>query len=384
MAGLSLFAVISSSEIGGAERHYVTLLRALSEEGIEVSAAYSGSGPMVEEYRRVAARAWRVDMSSVLDPTAVHTLCALMRDVAPDIVHTHLWNADVIGGQAARRARIPAVSTVHGAYHLPIGGGTLGAVKRQVLSRSYRVIYRRFNRIIAVSRYVKDDLAERSGLRLDRNVIEVVNPGLDPVWLGRQGSSPAFERATSIATVPARIVNLANFHLVKGQEWILRAMPFVLSRLPGTECVFIGDGPERGAMAALASRLGLGQKVTFTGTLPDPSSLMAESQLCVFAPVSEGFGLGILEAWSLGLPVVATRVGGISEIIEDNRTGLLVPPKDPAALGEGIIRILSDPHLARRLAAAGFADVHSRHSVRTMASRTASVYRTVLAPVMRP
>jgi glycosyltransferase involved in cell wall biosynthesis len=137
----------------------------------------------------------------------------------------------------------------------------------------------------------------------------------------------------------------------------------------------VGDGPDRRALEALAHTLGVLEHVTFTGTVVDPLGLVLDSDVFVFPSlVAEGLPMALLEALALGKPVVATGVGGIPEMVEDGKTGLVVPPRDAAALAEGIVRVLSDPVLARRLGEAGREAVLARFPARTMVERTEELY----------
>jgi glycosyltransferase involved in cell wall biosynthesis len=373
---LRLFCVISSSEIGGAEGCFLTLLKGLPDRDVEVSVAYHGSGPMVADYRAHAARAWSLDLANIFDRRTRTRLSTLMRETNAQVVHTHLWNGDVLGGLAARRAGIPAVATVYGAYHLPIGVTGLRGLRRHVLSQTFRAIYRSFDRVIAISQYVRDDLSGRAGLAARRSTIDVIYPGVDRVQIVSQAVAAADRRDTRPGDDQPRIINVANFFPIKGQEWLLRALPLVLARFPRARCVFTSDGPDRRPMEALAANLGVRGQVDFEGgtTTSRLFDLMSDSDVFVFPSLSEGFGLAILEAWASGIPVVASRVGAIPEIIEHERTGLLVPPRDPGALANAIIAVLSDRALAQRLADAGREALRTRFSSDDMVEQTMNVY----------
>lgn len=376
---LRVFAVIASSDVGGAERYLAATLKGLDQDRFEVSVVCHGRGPMVDEYSRYVARVWSLDLANVFDLRTVAHLSSLISEARPHVVHTHLWNADVLGGLAAWYARAPvSVATVYGAYHLPIGVTGARALRRRTLSRSYRVIYRCFDRVIAVSDYVRDDLIRRPGIGVDPRTIEVIRAGLDFGRIVSHVARRVPDRDAARPQTPARIINVANFFPIKGHEWLLRAMPLVLAKFPHSECVFVGDGPRRPALEALAADLGLAGHVRFVGTTLDPFELVSESDVFVLPSVSEALSCAILEALALGKPVIATRVGGTPEMMEDGRTGLLVPPRDPVALGNAIIRVLSDPLLGRRLGAAGQAVVRARFSSEGMAQQIEALYRRLV------
>lgn len=365
MADLRVVQVISSSEIGGAERYFAALLKGLSRSGIELYVACPVPGPMAAQYHAWADRVWPFELRSVLRPWIAARLASVASETRADVVHTHLWNADALGGAAALQAGVPAVSTVYGAYHLPIGVAGLRGLRRKALSRSYRAVYTCFSRVIALSQYIRDDLEQRSGIRADSRKIEVISPGIE---------LPDSAGAAKPRGGPARIVSIGNFFPIKGQEWLVQALPRVLARFPNAECILVGDGPDRPRIEALSRALCLGSRVRFAGSMTDPLRLLSHSDVFVLPSVSEGLPLSILEAWAHGVPVIAARAGGVPEAVADGESGLLVPIRDPAGLADGIIRVLSNPSFGRRLAEGGSRAL-GRFSVDTMVERTIRVYR---------
>jgi glycosyltransferase involved in cell wall biosynthesis len=373
MSPLRVLAVISSSNIGGAERVLATTLKSLDRTRVETSVVCPDGGPMVPEYRRHAAAVWTMDLGRVFDPRVVARLVAIMRQTRAELVHTQLWNADVLGALAARRAGIPIlVTTVHGAYYQPIGVAGIARIRQAVLSRSYRAIYRRFDRVVAVARYVRDDLAERPGMRVEPSAIDVIPNGLD---FDRVDRHCGVERAFASRPGPPRIVTVANLFAMKGHEQLLRAMPAVLAACPEVRCLLIGDGPRRAELESFTGRLGLADRVTFAGSVVDPLKIVRESDVFVLPSLgAEGSPIAVLEALALGTPVVATRAGGIPEVLVDGRTGLLVAPGEPAALAGAILNVLGDAALARRLSRAGREDVRARFAASATAARLETLY----------
>jgi glycosyltransferase involved in cell wall biosynthesis len=378
MSRLRLFTIISSTEIGGAERIAADLLKGLDPGRFEIAVACAGRGPMLDEFHASASHVSQVDLSNVFDIGSVRRLRSVIAAARPDIVHTHLWNADVIGGAAARLARVPVVvSTVYGAYHLLIGVTGFTALRRSALSRTYRLPYRLFDRVVALSEYVRRDLVERPGIRVDSRVVDVIHAGIDESRLAGVESTVARSDVDRGRRAP-QIVNVANFFPIKGQEWLIRALPRVLASCPNARCVLVGDGPDRPAVERLAADLGLGDRVEFAGTVRDPSTLVRDSDVFVLPSLSEALSIAILEASALGVPVVASRVGGIPEVIEDGLTGLLVPPKEPAALAGAIVKVLSNREEARTLAAAAKARVREHFSSALTAARYDALYQRLI------
>ncbi len=375
MERIRIFAVIAASGAGGAERVFATLLQRLDPKRFEVTVACHGEGSMLETYRRNAVGVSSFDLVDLRRVTTITKLAAFMRESRSDVVHTHLWTADVLGGVAARLARIPrVVSSVHGAYFLPIGVTGVRRVRRLAFSRIYRSIYLRCDRVIAVSRYVADDLATRPGVRVAHDRIRVVENGVDiddpdRMIAKEMGSSDRWGSGSP------RIAVVANFFPYKGHRYLIQAIPAVLAEFPRARFVLAGEGESRPSMTALADQLGVAERVTFTGEISDALDLIRESDLFVLPSVSsEGLPITLVEAMALGRPVVTTRAAGIPEIAEDGVTARVVAPRDAAALSSAIVSVLKDRRFAGRMAAQARAVARERFSADRMARRTEELY----------
>jgi len=262
-----------------------------------------------------------------------------------DIVHTHLVHADVLGALAAWGT--PLVSTKHNDD--PFRSGPYRFVER--------TITRRARRVIAITDSLKRFCVERVGLPEEQ--LEVIPYGLNEPprpW----GENPPLELAEGpVVAAVARLVPQ------KGIDVAIRA----LAGWDRGTLVVLGEGPERASLEKLAEELGV--RALFPGHLPDVAAVLRRADVLVHPARWEGFGLAVLEAMLCGLPVVATRVSSIPEIVVDGETGLLVPPDDPAALGEALQRVLADPG---GLGAAGRERARAEFSVERMAERTAELY----------
>lgn len=375
MRPLRVLAVIASSGLGGAERALATTLEAFDPARVEAYVACHGSGPMFDDYRRHAAAAWPLDLGRVFDPRAVDRLARRMADARADIVHTQLWNADVLGVLAARRARVPiAISTVQGAYHPLVGVAGLARWRRRVLGLTYRAIYRRFDRVVAVSHAVRDDLVARRGLRVNPRRILVIPNALDLDRIEAALATPppgAGER---------RIVAVANLVPVKGHEWLIRAAPRIRSACPDARLLLVGDGPCRASLERLVRDVGVADVVTFAGSVRNPLPLVRASAVFVLPSLGGGLPVALLEALAVRTPVVASRAGSIPEVVEDGRTGLLVPPGDARALADAVVRLLGDPDLARRLREAGAETIRTRFLASAVVPRIEALYSALAEP----
>jgi glycosyltransferase involved in cell wall biosynthesis len=335
--------------IGGSERHLLTLLPALAASGAEpVLIGLDDPDWDVEPfYAELRTRSVRIPAPSDLDPLLAPRLARALRAVGPDLVHTHLVHADVYGAVAAGRA--PLVSTKHNDDRFRLGA----------YRYLERLLTRRAARVIAITEALRRFTVERVGLPAEK--VTTVHYGLD---------EPPGAWAPTDLELPGGKIVVAIARLVpqKGVDVAVRAMAGLDASL-----VVLGDGPERPRLEALAHDLNV--RLLLPGRVGDVASVLSRADVLVHPARWEGFGLALLEAMLAGLPVVATRVSAIPEIVVDGETGLLVPPDDAGALAIALRRVLDDP---ADYGDAGRARARSEFSVERMTRRTLDVYERAL------
>ena len=219
---------------------------------------------------------------------------------------------------------------------------------------------------IAVSRAVYRMLVERHILPPEKitlipNAVELPVPAVHPreAMQARFGFSPE----DVVAVTAARLAP------PKGHRYLLDALPLLLPDFPHLRLLLLGDGEERAALEAQRDALGLRGYVIFAGSVGGVPELLAGCDLFVLPSLWEGMPVALLEALAAGLPTLATRVAGTPEVIRDGETGLLVPPRDPAALADGLRRLLTDDALCARLAEAGPAHVRAHYDIDILVDR---------------
>ena len=341
--------------IGGSERHLLTLLPALAERDVEPvlvgldDPAWDAS----DFYGALRVPAIRIPSPRDVDPLL---LARLVRSLRADVVHTHLVHADVYGGVAAKLRGERLVSTKHNDD--PFRLGPFRHVERGVT--------RFADRVVTITDALHRFTVEKVGIPEAK--VETIHYGLDDLpepW----GENPADAVPDGVRVLLA----VSRLTKQKGIDIAIRA----LASLPDdTVLVVLGEGPERNALESLARELGVDGRVFLPGRVPDVAAWLRRATLLVHPARWEGFGLAVLEAMLAGLPVVASNVSSLPELVVDGETGFLVRPDDPAALALGVARALEQPSLG----AAGRARAHSEFSVGRMADRTRSLYATLVAP----
>lgn len=339
--------------IGGSERHLLTLLPALSERGVEVSFLGLDDTSRAPEpfYEALRVPFERIPAPRDLDPRLALRVRRSTR--AADLVHTHLVHGDVYGVLGARHL----VSTKHNDD--PFRAGAFRFVER--------ALARRASRIIAITDALARFQVERVGLPEQK--LEVIHYGLDepPAAWGRNPRDDVPPGARVVLAV-------CRLEPQKGLDVAVRALPDVRSSHPEAVLVVLGEGPQRSELERLAR--GLDVPVFLAGRVPDVTAWLRRADLLVHPVRWEGFGLALLEAMLASLPVVATRVSSIPEIVADGETGLLVPAEDPSALAAAVSRVLDDP---ADLGARGHRRARADFSVARMADHTLDVYRRAMS-----
>ncbi|MBN2409486.1 MAG: glycosyltransferase family 4 protein [Candidatus Aminicenantes bacterium] len=369
MAGLRVMEMIDRPSLGGGQTALLVLAENLAREAFHVFVCSGGEGPLAEEVRRRGLAYIRVPMKKGFDFRSRNEIAAVLRQQRIDVLHTHGGVAGIHGRAAARLARTPAVvHTLHGIHYLHY--------RNPLLRRLYVWLERRCSRI--TDRLVlvcQSDFRRASKHRLapERNMRVILN-GLD--ILPTPGTDQLDRLRSQLGWTPGRPIvgTVARLHRQKGVIHLLRAGRRILEAIPESRIAIVGDGPQAGRLKREARRLGLEERCLFLGERRDAPSLMALFDIFVLPSLWEGLPFVLVEAAALGRPIVATAVDGVPEILEDGRTGLLVPPGDPEALAGAVIRLLRDREEAGRLAEKAKALVPPRFPMRRMVEQTQNLY----------
>ncbi len=364
---MRILHVITTLGVGGAEKHLLWLTAGQVRRGHEVRVAWlKGQGELAGAFRAQGVPAeglpgpvWRLRRQ----------LAVIVAAFRPDIVHTHLLKADVLGALVAGRAGPAAlVSSKHNDER---------ALLRRSVSFVHGRLARRVRLTIALSEHVAR-FTERHG-RVDPARIRRVYYGVDPALLQPRRDRAAVRRELSLPEDAPVLVCVGRLAPQKDHPTLLAA----LALLPADVLLLVvggdpfGDGETR--LADLAGRLGLGARARFLGIRHDVPDLLAASDLFVLPSLWEGLGLVFLEAMAVGLPIVASRVSAIPEVVEDGATGWLVPPGDPEALARAITAALGDPAARASRGALGRRRLAERFGLERMIDETLAVYAEALA-----
>ncbi len=308
------------------------------------------------------------------DVKALVALYRLMRTERPKIVHTHTAKAGFLGRLAARLAGVPIV--VH-TYHGHVLHGYYGPMKTRILRRMERALARLTDRIIAVSAQVKTDLVRYEVARSEK--ISVIPLGLElKPFLDSAEHRDVFRRELGLENGARLIGIVGRLFPIKNHRLFLDAAALVAGEEEHARFVVVGDGTLRPEMEEHARRLGIADRVIFTGWRRDLPRVYPDLDVLVVSSKNEGTPVSAIEAMASGRPVVATSVGGLPDLIDDEKTGCLVPSEDASALAAAIVRVLRDPEAAQRMGAAARALVSERFRSERLVADLENLYTELL------
>lgn len=372
--GLRVAHVVLSLDVGGLERVVLDLLREGRRLGHHTTVlCLERPGRQAPEAESLGATVLCANKQPGLRPGAVKPIRRLFEDLRPDVVHTHQAAALLYAGRAARQAGVPAVVHTEHNNHLRKRQGRFGALRTKLLGR---VAARSADRIFCVSRDVYDAVTGHGVYPAART--SVVYNGIDLSPYAAPDDRVALRASLGIPAGAPLAGTVGRINEVKRQDLLIRAFAALRPAQPDAHLLLVGDGPQMGELRNLTADLGLEGVVHFAGYQSRPAPFLKAMDAFAVTSRIEGLPLSILEAWAAGAPVVASRVGGIPEVVEDGRTGLLFDFGDQPALVNHLSRLLADRPFAAGLADAARRDVRARFGSTVMADAYHRHYLEVL------
>jgi glycosyltransferase involved in cell wall biosynthesis len=351
-----VYQFITPSQIGGAEVHVMTLCRKLAERGHGVTVVCPRGRALTRELEDRGFDVWAPRTTGKVDPVTLVRLAARLRRDRVAVLHTHLSTASLIGGLAARWARVPAVATVHGL--------------------NTRTAFAYARRIIAVSHAVCEHLVAQ-GMPVSR--ISVIYNGIELDRYREPPDAGLVRARMGLAPGESLIGAVGRLGPEKGHSYLIEAMALLIKR-EGLQArlLIVGEGRNRPVLLQTARRCGIADRVTLMGFQRDVMPYEAALDLFCLPSLKEGLSLSALEAMALSKPVIASRVGGTPEVVADGETGLLVEPANPEALARALSELLRDRERAQRMGAAGRARVERLFDLERSVDQVEEVYRRLV------
>lgn len=368
--------------LGGTEKQAIRLACSLDRAQFELAfGCLERRGELLAEVERQRIPVHEYPISSFFTFNALKQQWRFARAVRAlriDVVHSYNFYANVFSVPAARLAGVPCVLA-----SIRDTGVYLDAMQRRVLKHACSMAHHLVANSEAVRRWL-------TGQGHPESRISVIRNGLDVGRYALPRNRSTIRRELGLPSDAPLVLMLARLNPQKGVAYFIEAAASLAPAFPDARFLIVGGDFERAADAAyraelerLAGRLGVGDRVVFTGFRSDVPELLAETAVSVLPSLSEGFSNTVLESMAAGVPVVATRVGGTPEMIEHDRDGLLVPPRDTRALAEAIGAALGDPALAARLGGEARRRAARCFSFDKTARETEALYLRLLAHTRR-
>jgi len=366
--------LVTRLNVGGPARHALLLTRGLAEDYPTLLAA-GHPGPREGELSDPAVFVRRVplvrEVKPPADARAFAAVRALLSETRPRLVHTHMAKAGAVGRLAAHTLR-PRPVTVH-TFHGHVLEGYFGKAVQRAFLTAERRLARRTDRLVAVSPEIRDELLDL-GIGAPSQ-IDVVPVGLDLApFLAVDGPTGELRRRIGVPATAPLVGILGRLVPIKDVSTMLAAA----QRLVGVHLAVVGDGELRHDLEAEAGRLGVADRVHFTGWWRDVPEALADLDVVALSSRNEGTPVSLIEALAAGRPVVGTAVGGVPFVVEDGKSGYLVPAADAGAMADRLRMLLADAGLRARMGEHGRQRVRDRFGSERLVNDVRALYGELL------
>lgn len=357
MKPLSILQIITQRRFSGAERVCLSLCADLQQRGHRVLLLCKPDGGLPAEAAQLGIEARTAVISGKLNLAAPFLIARIARDFGADIIHTHLSSASLWGGLAGRISDIPTLGHVHALNNW---------------------FYYRFSSLAATCSAGVKQYVVQQGASAER--VRVVHNGIPSTRLDGVLPIPEARQALGLNMSQPVVGCVAHLSPKKGQTYLLQAVALLRDRFPDLVCLLAGEGEMRDALQREAEKLGIAAQVRLLGFRQDVISIMNAADVVVLPSIAkEGLGLVLVEAALLEKPTIGSDAPGIDEAIQNDVTGLLVPPGDAAALAEQLTVLLEDTALRTKLGQAGRARAERIFSQAAMVDGCEALYRELVA-----
>ena len=373
---ISILFVIDGLEFGGGERGFLQLIRELPCERYNIHVATSPEGGFFKVLTGMGIDVIPLNLKKRVSVNNIKRLSEIIRERKINIIHSQGGRTDFYARMAAKmlKQKVKVVSTIQ----MPVEGFDVSTLRKGIYRFFDRFSERYVDRFIVVSEVLRKTLVSNHRIPSD-NVFKIYN-GIELNEYQPGNSDESFKRIRKEYNIGEDVFLIGAVGRMvwqKGFEYLIEAIPDIVRDIPDANFLFVGDGPLRQKLEALSEELRVRDNVIFAGFRSDIKEILSAIDILVIPSLLEGFPMVTLEAMAMAKPIVATNIDGITEQIRDGVDGILVPPKDPSALAEAVMRILNDKELARSIGLAARKKVEQEFSVEKMVAETEKVYQSL-------
>jgi len=371
MNRITVAYLINSLAPGGAERFLVDLIKHLPKQRVEpVVLCLYREGEFAKELESVGVPIQVIGVPRKFGFGGYRLVFRAIRQARPDILHCHLLEGCWYGLPSGWLARVPIriahLQNCH--WYLPL--------KLRLFDR---FVFQFGHAALGCSKAVLKFYKEK--MRYPEQKLYLVYNGID---VNRFKDLPSKNEARQLLGLQQDeivVATVASLTPQKGHEFLIRAIPKIVAAFPRVRFLFVGDGVLRSDLEFLANNLGVREHIQFMGKRFDVPKILAASDIFVLPSLWEGFGIALVEAGLSGIPAVASRIDGIVEVIEDGKSGILVPPKDTEALAEAILTLIQRPDLRHQMGRVAREVCLARFDISAIARYVLSIYEELLSGI---
>ncbi len=385
MRKVKVTRIVARLNVGGPAVHIINLTAGLDPDRFESQLIAGRPGPDEGDMGYLATQKGidpliipelGRELSPLGDVGTTVKLARILRRDKPDIVETHTAKAGAVGRLAARLAGVPLVIHV---FHGHVFHSYFGSLETQMFVNIERALARITDLIITVSPAQRRDIVDVYRIAPPERVLTVpLGLDLEPFRRAKQTCQGRFRTSLGVLTEALLVGFVGRLTAVKNPSLFVEAAGLVVQQFPQTRFVFVGNGELRPALEEQIDVLGLAGHVIFAGWQVDMPAVYADLDLLALASLNEGTPVTVIEALATGIPVVATAVGGVPDVLKDRQTGVLVPSGDTEGLAQAIVELLRAPERAEALARAGQGDVLDRFDQARLVDDMESLYLALL------
>jgi glycosyltransferase involved in cell wall biosynthesis len=372
--GLKLLFVIDNLQFGGGERVFAQIISRLPRDRYEILLAAHPNKQLLQTIRPQVGFL-PIDFSKRFNFSLVPRLSKIIKNNSIQIVHGQGARAEFYARLANRLAgKSNYVSTIA----MPVEGFDVGPIRKKIYSLFDRFSEKFVDRFVVVSDALRDKMIRGRGIPPEK-VTRIYN-GIEVDHYLPQDQNRSRERIRNEFNIEEDTLFIGAIgRLVwqKGFEFLIQAMPKVLTEFPQTKVLIAGEGPLREELEEVAERLKIKEHIIFSGFRADIKEILTAIDILVIPSLLEGFPMITLEGIAMAKPIIATRIDGINEQIVDGESGILIPPRDPSAIAEAIVRVITEKELAHSLGLGGRRRVEREFTVERMVSETENVYQSL-------
>jgi glycosyltransferase involved in cell wall biosynthesis len=368
--------LIDSLRPGGAEQLMPTLLSSFNKEQFDMRVCalqFKKGNPIATELRALGIPVDLVPIYSLKNPLNIFRILKYFNTHSPDLIHTQLEFSDILGTIAAKILRKPSVSTLH----------TLDVVKNYKFSAArqklkWLVLNNFCDQNIAVSNHTRNHHIQNGNIPPPK--IKTIYNGIQVSRFRDRNTSLLEEKKKdlNLNTYKKIITTIAVVREPKGIQYMINALPAIIEHHPETIYLIVGDGDHSASIRNMIARKNLDKNAIMLGHRTDIPDLLGISDLFVLPSLGDALPTVLIEALAAGVPVIATDVGGIPEIIENNKNGLLIPPADSESLVAACLKLMENDDDAKQLINAGLEKAHNQFDVSNQVKQLGNIYMELI------